>query len=136
MYATEHGPSGEFGWCCHDELNRIEKGKNHGWPIALGGTESDTLVAPLANSGEDTWAPSGAYCTGSAGIWPGYVVCACLRGQKIARFKMSADGLTVTGRADTLEGTFQRIRNIIRGPVDDLYFCTSNGDDQIYRISR
>jgi glucose/arabinose dehydrogenase len=135
MFAMEHGPSGEMGWCCHDEFNRIEKGKNYGWPLALAGTEKDSLTPPLDQSGDDTWAPSGCVFTGQDHFWPNYVVGACLRGEKMVRFRISADRRSVAGRADTLQGTFRRIRNIVKGPGGALYFCTSNGDDQIYRLS-
>ena len=134
MYATEHGPSGDLGWCCHDEVNLVEKGGNYGWPLALGGTEKDSLRQPVSHSGNDTWAPSGCAVTGERALWPGTLAVACLRGQKIIRFRLDSDGRSVTGRSDTLEGTFGRIRNIVEAPDGDIIFCTSNGDDQIARI--
>src|SRR6218665_336804 len=61
MIATEHGPTSEFGWCCHDELNLIEPGKNYGWPVAMGGAESDSLTPAIYQTGFEVFAPSG--CT-------------------------------------------------------------------------
>lgn len=134
MLATEHGPSGDLGWCCHDELNKIEKGKNYGWPHAHAGQEKDGLTPAIAESGNDTWAPSGCCFTGNSSVWPQQVVVACLRGQRFERFSISSDANTVTGRSDTLHQKFGRLRNIIPGPDGSLVFCTSNGNDQIMRI--
>src|SRR5256886_16913587 len=36
MYEAEHGPSGDLGLCCRDEINVIEAGRNYGWPEASG----------------------------------------------------------------------------------------------------
>ncbi|WP_353474241.1 PQQ-dependent sugar dehydrogenase [Salipiger sp. H15] len=53
LYAAEHGQSG------HDEVNRIERGANYGWPLIQGDETRDGMQAPLAHSGRGTWAPSG-----------------------------------------------------------------------------
>lgn len=53
LYAAEHGQSG------HDEVNRIERGGNYGWPLVQGDETREGLIAPLAHSDGNTWAPSG-----------------------------------------------------------------------------
>jgi len=53
LYAAEHGQSG------HDEVNRIERGSNYGWPNVQGEEVAEGTTAPLAHSGGSTWAPSG-----------------------------------------------------------------------------
>ncbi len=145
MLATEHGPSGEFGWCCHDEINRILPGHNYGWPLALAGTETGTLTPPLVHSGTDTWAPSGCTYLGANAIWPNCLVVATLRGQRLIRFYLDAAGTAIISSKDTLQGQLNRLRNIIETPDHSLIFCTSNyasitpllpGDDKIYRLYR
>ena len=134
MIATEHGPSGDLGSCCHDEVNCIEKGKNYGWPLAHKSEEKAPHTPSIAESGNDTWAPSGCLFTGSSQVWQDQLVIACLRGQRFERFTLKADGSAVTGNSDTLYQTFGRLRNIVKAPDGSLVFCTSNGDDQILRI--
>lgn len=146
MIATEHGPSGEFGWCCHDEINLIQPGKNYGWPLALGGTESDSLTLPIYNTGMDTWAPSGCwFIRGSAwGNWENNFIIGALRGQRLIRVTLSEDGTSLLSINDTLYKQFQRIRNVIQAPDGSIIFTTSNvgtnsppplaGDDKIFRL--
>ena len=43
----------------HDELNKIIAGGKYGWPMVTGDDEQEGCIAPLAHSGEDTWAPGG-----------------------------------------------------------------------------
>ena len=145
MLATEHGPSGEFGWCCHDEINLIKPGNNYGWPIALAGTETGTLTPPVLHSGDDTWAPSGCTYLGPNSIWPNCLVVATLRGQRLLRVYFDNTGHTVISRSDTLKDQFFRIRNIIEAPDGSLLFCTSNvgsiippvnEDDKLFRLYR
>ncbi|OFY87390.1 MAG: hypothetical protein A3F72_04095 [Bacteroidetes bacterium RIFCSPLOWO2_12_FULL_35_15] len=147
MIATEHGPSGELGWCCHDEINLILPGKNYGWPIAIGGTETDSLTPAIYQTGFEVWAPSGCtFIKGKEwGAWEGDFIFCALRGQRLVRFDMNATGDNVLNRQDTLVGNFQRLRNIIQAPDGSLLFSSSNigtasppplvGDDKIYRIS-
>ncbi|WP_343839965.1 PQQ-dependent sugar dehydrogenase [Salinibacillus aidingensis] len=59
LYSSEHGEDG------HDEINLIEAGQNYGWPEITGNEEESGMKAPVAHSGEDTWAPAGmAYSDG------------------------------------------------------------------------
>jgi glucose/arabinose dehydrogenase len=146
MIATEHGPSGEYGWCCHDELNLIEPGKNYGWPIAFGGTESDSLTPAVYHTGTETLAPSGCtFIKGSEwGTWQNDLILGALRGQRLARFDISDNGTSATNRQDTLVKTFNRLRNVIQAPDGSLLFSSSNkgsiiplplaDDDKIYRL--
>lgn len=142
MFSAEHGPSSEFGWCCHDEINLIEPGKNYGWPLALGGTESDSLTPPAYQTGMETIAPSGcSFIKGSEwGQWTGKLLVACLRGEKMARFTFDGNG-TFVARNDSLV-TYGRLRNVMQAPDGSIYFSTGNvgyatqqvGDDKIFRL--
>lgn len=147
MIATEHGPTGELGLCCHDEINLIEPGKNYGWPIAIGGAESDSLTPAIYQTGFEVWAPSGCtFIKGSEwGSWENDFIFGALKGQSLIHFDISSDGTNAINRQDTLVGTFQRLRNIIQAPDGSLLFSSSNigtssppplvGDDKIYKIS-
>jgi glucose/arabinose dehydrogenase len=140
MLATEHGPTTEFGWCCHDEINLVIPGKNYGWPLALGGTETDSLTPPLVNSGSDTWAPSGCfYLRNSAfGGWSNCLVAATLRGESIMRFYFDDNSGKITSYNDTLKGAFNRLRNFVQAPDGSFLFCTSTypatEGDKIFRM--
>jgi glucose/arabinose dehydrogenase len=57
MYATEHGNT------LKDEVNAISPGKNYGWPTIEGDATQTGLETPLANSGSNSWAPSGLFST-------------------------------------------------------------------------
>jgi glucose/arabinose dehydrogenase len=136
MYAAEHGPSGDLGLCCHDEVNVISRDGFYGWPFRAGRTaigvgEPPTRARdPLAESGEDTWAPAGA-------AWlDGSLYVATLRGERLLR--ISPEGEVTTA----LEGR-GRLRIAAAGPDGCLYVGTSNrdgrgdpreGDDRILRI--
>jgi len=146
MIATEHGPTSEFGWCCHDELNLIEPGKNYGWPIAMGGTESDSLTPAIYQTGFEVWAPSGCTFIKGAewGSWEGDFIFGALKAKRLVRFEISSDGTLADNRQDTLIDIFQRLRNIVQAPDGSLLFSSSNvgtasppplaGDDKIYRL--
>ncbi len=53
LWATEHGADGK------DELNRVIKGGNYGWPVVEGSVEKEGFIKPVVNSEADTWAPTG-----------------------------------------------------------------------------
>lgn len=145
MFATEHGPSGEInGWCCHDELNKIIAGGNYGWPLVIGDSNKKDMIAPLAHSGDDTWAPGGISFIQNmkAGELHHSILMACLRGRKLIAFQ--TDGNTIAKTQILFDGTYKRLRNIVQAPDGSILFCSSNmdgressplkNDDKIYRI--
>ena len=129
LWATEHGPSGlQTGF---DELNRIEKGKNYGWPDRADRQKEGT-EKPVVHSGEDTWAPSGAVFYNDSVLFAG------LAGEAIYQYKISSSQLTTH-----FKGEFGRIRMITRGPDGQFYILTNNtdgrgnpkdGDDKLIRL--
>ncbi|OYD06190.1 PQQ-dependent sugar dehydrogenase [Paludifilum halophilum] len=113
MYSAEHGPSGdETG---KDEINRIEAGKNYGWPVIVGDEEKKGMESPLYQSGEDTWAPSGLAES------DGTLYVAGLRGQQIRAF--STDG---TSSRLVFEGE-GRLRDILS--LDGRFYVLTNNTD-------
>lgn len=143
LHATEHGPSGERGWCCHDEVNVIRPGGNYGWPEVMGDAHKgkSEYVAPLVHSGSDTWAPSGASFV-SGGPWKGRFAFANLRGGHLRMLVLGGDGKEVVRHERLAEG-FGRLRDVVEGPDGALYVLTNNrdgrgrsraGDDRILRL--
>lgn len=129
MYATEHGPSGDLGLCCNDEVNRIEPGGFYGWPYragnvdAAGGTPPAEPIPPVATSGDDTWAPSGlAAVDGPEGP---VLLVAALRGSALLRFDVTGDDVTPRG---PVVDDLGRLRIATQGPDGCLYLGTSNTD--------
>jgi glucose/arabinose dehydrogenase len=142
LYATEHGPSGERG-CCQDEVNVIRPGGNYGWPEVTGEehTRDPRYIAPLTQSGRETWAPSGAAFI-SSGPWRGRFLFATLSGMHLRMLVLSEDGLGVVRQERLVEG-FGRLRDVVEGPDGALYVLTNNqdgrgspapDDDRILRI--
>jgi glucose/arabinose dehydrogenase len=137
MYAAEHGPTGEFGLCCLDEINRIEKGGNYGWPIVTGDATRAGMISPILQSGgQATWAPSGlAFANGS-------LYFSGLRGSKLYQAPLRDDG-SIAGLHEWLSNAYGRLRAVVHGADGYLYITTSNrdgrgtvrsGDDKILRI--
>ncbi len=138
LWAVEHGPSGEFGLCCRDELNRIVPGGNYGWPYVAGTDVVDAaqaaardLIAPVASSGEDTWAPAGLafYQDGPLAAWQGDLFFGALRGRHLRRVTPEGDDPAQVASEEALyNGMYGRIREVIMGPDGYLYLTTSNRD--------
>lgn len=126
LYATE------FGQNRYDELNRIEPGRNYGWPEVEGTGGEAGFVNPVA-----TWSTSDASPSGLA-ILDGWAWLACLRGTKVYRV-----GLDGSGAQQLLTGRYGRIREAVVAPDGTLWFTTSNrdgrgdprdGDDRVLRL--
>lgn len=145
LYSTEHGPSGEMGLCCRDELNLIRPGANYGWPVVTDAPGDPRFVDPILHSGDATWAPAGMdFVTGERlAPWRGHLFFGALRGQHLHHVVLGPDGRTVVFHEELFRGEFGRIREVKMGPDGALYFTTSNrdgrgqprpGDDRILRI--
>ncbi|KZE67775.1 hypothetical protein AWM68_18580 [Fictibacillus phosphorivorans] len=109
MFAAEHGSSN------YDEINKIDPGKNYGWPVIRGSERKKGLESPWIHSGSETWAPSGIQ------YHDGFIYIASLRGESVMKISTSSKKRTLIV---TNEG---RIRDIL---VDEneLYFVTNNTD--------
>jgi glucose/arabinose dehydrogenase len=122
LYAPEHGQS------ARDELNRIRPGDNYGWPEIQGDENAPGLTPPILQSGEETWAPSGAEYVGE-GPWAGSVLFTGLAGESLHRVEIDPeDPARVTEHQEYLEGEYGRLRTVKQGPDGALYLLTSNRD--------
>jgi glucose/arabinose dehydrogenase len=130
----------EFGQNTWDELNRIERGRNYGWPTVEGkGPESDVrrgFTNPLVAWHTDEASPSGL-AVGDGAIW-----LAALRGQRLWRVPLHADGSVGTPQA-VLQGQLGRLRSVEVEPDGSLLVLSSNtfrgapraGDDRLVRVT-
>ena len=127
----------EFGSSTWDELNRVQKGGDHGWPQVEGSGGGGGLVDPQLVWPVEEASPSGlAYADGH--LWM-----AALRGERLWRIEVSGDGRAVRPRA-FLTGEHGRLRTVVTAPDGSLWLTTSNqdgrgepapGDDRILRVS-
>lgn len=134
LWATEHGPTSEFGLCCRDEINIIIKGHNYGWPTITGNQTKTGMDSPFAQSGNLTWAPSGAT------FFEGRFFFAGLKGQALLELKTDKNLASIN---EYFKDEFGRIRDVVVGPDNFLYLLTSNmdgrgtihtGDDKIIKV--
>ena len=121
LYSSEHGQS------AHDEINKIEAGKNYGWPIIEGNETEDGMVSPILHSGNETWAPSGMTFV-SEGPWENQLMVANLRGTQLLKVELDASGEGVNNVEMLFKEEYGRIRNIVEGPDGYLYMMTNNRD--------
>jgi aldose sugar dehydrogenase len=115
LIAAEHGPS------ARDEVNHIRPGANYGWPRVEGRAGDSRYADPIAESGRQTWAPSGIAIRGDE------LFVAGLRGRQLVRMTLGPN-LEVTRVSALLEGSYGRLRDVVVGPDGALYVATSNRD--------
>ena len=144
LVATEHGPSGFDGAGGGDEVNRIVKGGNYGWPVVSHGKHQDGMLDPLRVYTPAEAPASGMFYRGDA--FPelqGSYLFGALRGEGIWRLAFDASGKVLLEEKWDLG--LGRIREITEGPDGSLYFSTSNvdgrgsrrpGDDKIFRLTK
>lgn len=135
LYSTEHGPGD------NDEVNRIEAGRNYGWPTVRGKCDNDigtdetafctanNVVEPLANW-TPTIAPAGLdyYNSDLIAAWKGSLLFTTLKGSALHRMKLSADGRSIVSQEVLFQGEFGRMRDVLVGPDGSVYLGTSNRD--------
>jgi glucose/arabinose dehydrogenase len=125
MWETEHGPTGG------DELNRIERGHNYGWPLVTSGKmfpPRPAGSAPPDTSGLDApitaWSPSIgpggiAFYTGARfPAWQNSLFITGLAGEALRRLEVDGDRVV---HEEILFKGFGRVRHIVVGPDGLLY---------------
>jgi glucose/arabinose dehydrogenase len=140
LWDIEHGTQGG------DELNRVEKGKNYGWPVQAYGEEySGSPISGSATRREGMeqpayyWdpviAPSGAqfYSGDAFPDWKGNLFVGSLREQRLVRLVLD-DG-KVTGEEHLLTDRGQRVRDVRQGPDGALYLVTDDSNGELWRIT-
>lgn len=111
----------EFGDSEWDELNLVEKGGNYGWPRVEGTGGGPDFVDPQLVWPVEQASPSGlAYADGH--LWM-----AGLRGQRLWRVRVSADGRATRPQAYFTE-EYGRLRTVATAPDGLLWLTTSNQD--------
>lgn len=123
----------EFGQNTWDELNRIEPGRNYGWPLVEGIGRRSGFVDPVHE-----WATSVASPSGIAVGADGAIYMAALRGQSLWRIPVDSAGRAGTPRR-LLQGTYGRLRAAVTARDGRLWVVTNNttrgttkpGDDRI-----
>jgi glucose/arabinose dehydrogenase len=113
----------EFGQNRFDEINRITKGSNYGWPTVEGqGDTQGRFTNPAL-----TWTPAEASPSGNAIVGSTLYVGA-LRGARL--WQVPLNGASVGRPNAALEGRYGRIRTVVRAPGGrSIWITTSNRDD-------
>jgi glucose/arabinose dehydrogenase len=111
----------EFGQDEFDELNRITKGENYGWPAVEGtGGERRGFVDP-----QQVWNPDDSSPSGLAYL-DGYLWMAALKGERL--WRVEVDGNRAVDPQDFFIGDYGRMRTVAVTPDGELWVMTSNRD--------
>lgn len=133
LWSTEHGPDTQ------DEVNRIEKGGNYGWPLCRGTDPCPGLAGYHAAQAEfdhdRTIAISDLifYRGDAFPDWKGDILFVALKTGRLYRLDLAGD--RVTSHAILLDDEFGRLRDIAEAADGSLYLATDNGEDQILHLT-
>lgn len=143
LYSSEHGPSVFDGPAGGDEVNKIVRGGNYGWPLVSHLKTREGTVAPLrVFTPAEAPASLMAYSGTMFPQYRGHLFFWALKGEGIVILAPDGEGLQLVGKIATDYG---RIREVVEAPDGSLYFTTSNrdgrgtiraGDDKVYRIQK
>ena len=123
----------EFGQNTWDEFNRIEPGKNYGWPTVEGIGKTPGYVDPVYQ-----WTTSEASPSGLAYVRDTFFM-AALRGQRLWAIYPGPP----VNAGDWFPRQFGRLRDAVPGPDGSLWVLTNNtdgrgspreGDDKLLQI--
>ena len=140
VWTNEHGPQGG------DELNRVEAGKNYGWPVIGFGVNYKTGLAIHTGTHREgmeqpthVWVPS----IGTSGLmiytgdrfpqWRGNLFVGGMARHRLAR--LTVDSRRVTSE-ETLVPNMGRIRDVRQAPDGDIYLVTDNREGKPTPILR
>jgi aldose sugar dehydrogenase len=140
LWITEHGPQGG------DELNRVQRGGNFGWPVVTYGRNYGTgtrigeegpkpgIEMPVRFWVPTSIAPSGlVFLTGERYPgWQGHLFLGALRTEALWRLEL--DDTRVVAEQRLLGNLRERIRQVRQGPDGHLYVLTDSADGRILRL--
>lgn len=139
ILAHEHGPRGG------DELNRIRRGANYGWPLITYGRDySRSLITPFTERPgleqpllhwTPSIAPSGmAFYQGSAAAWRNSLFVGALAEKSLRRLTVGTDGEPLEQEV-LLQELGERIRDVRSRPgTDAIYVVTDEPEGRVLRI--
>ncbi|HEX6589175.1 MAG TPA: PQQ-dependent sugar dehydrogenase [Longimicrobiales bacterium] len=138
-WVIEHGTRGG------DEINRIERGENYGWPVQAYGIEYRGGAIEGASTNPSGYrqpiyywdpviAPSGAefYSGNAFPAWRGSLFIGGMVSTRLVRVVLEND--RVVGEEHLLTNRGQRIRDVREGPDGALYIVTDEDDGELWRI--
>ena len=140
LWELEHGPQGG------DEINRLEAGKNYGWPVITYGenygggaigegiTERAGLEQPL-HHWTPSIAPSGMAFVSSERYgpdWVGNLLVGSLKFRYLAR--LTLEGTRVVKEERLLPDLNQRVRDVRQGPDGFIYLLTDARNGELLRL--
>jgi quinoprotein glucose dehydrogenase len=148
LFASEHGPSGEYARFAHDEINVIVKGGNYGWPRIIGAGGDNAYIDPIV-VWKQTTPPSGMtfYSGTKLSHLRGDLFVATLKSRALVKIRLEGERAVKIERwftDENGESRYGRLRDVVQGPDGALYMLTNNtdgrgnprpGDDRIYRIT-
>ncbi|WP_412071612.1 PQQ-dependent sugar dehydrogenase [Roseobacter sp.] len=139
LWTSEHGARGG------DELNRVKKGANFGWPVISYGRHysgakiGEGATKPGMEQPLHYWdpsiAPSGllVYQGGMFPEWRGDIFVGSLKFDYISRLEVSGNAAREAGQIKSDQTG--RVRDLIEAPDGSIWFI-SVGDGVVYRIAR
>jgi glucose/arabinose dehydrogenase len=124
LFLIEHGPSGDGGPSCCDEVNIVTQGGNGLWPSFGDDQAGDGAPVKLW---EETIAPSGGDFVSLPGsTWTGDLLVAALAGTSLRRLEV--DGASIGDEQTLLDGAYGRLRAVVEAPDGAIWATTSNRD--------
>lgn len=126
----------EFGQDTRDELNRIVRAGNYGWPAVEGGDGPGGFRDPFV-----IWEPTSSCSPSGVAITKGHAYVGALAGRALMRVDLFGDDKRTKRRF--LHDRFGRIRTVALAPDGSLWITTSNrdgrgdpreGEDRVVRI--
>lgn len=140
LYAHEHGPRGG------DELNRIEPGRNYGWPLVTHGLDYtgakvspferlDGYVDPLL-----VWTPSIApaglavYRGAMYPEWDGDLLVAALAARELRRVRLDNDG--AIEQEVLCKALGERLRDVRVAPDGAVWLLTDSAEGRVLRMAK
>jgi glucose/arabinose dehydrogenase len=120
-----------------DEINLVQPGKDYGWPAVQGPANNPKYVDPTV-----TFKPADGGCAG-LGITDQLMITGCLTGTRLYLIQLTTAGGTLGAPQPLLQGSYGRLRTVVRARDGSIWVTTSNkdgvgtpapDDDRILRI--